>query len=158
MLQLNVRTKLLPPLACGPALAPQRSTKESPSPAWLLPHPGADNHFWDRLGVSKGPDHWFPSERKSLSSMVQIEFLVEWTNSAVSGGIPKLGGGQGALILPAKTETDSLGWKNGKKHLWGGRGTRLGAASLTTAVASSWEWEDGPHGRGRLYQRRCFFL
>jgi hypothetical protein len=79
--------------------------------------------------------------------MVQIEFL-EWTNSAVSGGIPKLGGGQGALILPAKTETDLLSSENGKKHLWGGRqrhrtfgvggrGIGLGAASLPAAVASA---------------------
>lgn len=84
--------------------------------------------------------------------MVQIDVL-EWTNSAEPGGKPKLRGGQGALILPAETETDSLGWKNGKKCLRvGGRGTRMGPASLTAAVASSWEWEDGLHGDIRLYQ------
>lgn len=30
MMQLNVKTKLLPPLTCKPALTPQRSTKDSP--------------------------------------------------------------------------------------------------------------------------------
>jgi hypothetical protein len=57
------------------------------------------------------------------------------------------------LCLQKQKLTHSVGEMERTAIEVGGKGTRLRLASLTAAVASSWGWEDGPHGDIRLYQR-----
>lgn len=55
--------------------------------------------FWDRLKFLKGPHHSVPSKGSPCQWGFEREFLEQHSNSASSGGKPKLGGGRGPLMF-----------------------------------------------------------